>query len=78
MGLYCLLEHVCPQYAWGGSEGGRLINFQCRGVLLIWIIVGQWRPKLAVGAGWGCYIVFSRLPYLFFFLPLSGNRPDID
>ena len=36
--------------------GGRVvrwywINFQCRGVLLIWIIVGQGPIALAVGAG---------------------------
>ena len=40
-------------------RGGRVVrrcwvNFQCRGVLLIWIIVGQGPPALAVGAGGGC------------------------
>ena len=30
------------------------VNFQCRGVLLIWIIVGQGPTALAVGAGGGC------------------------
>ena len=29
------------------------VNFQCRGVLLIWIIVGQGPTALAVGAGGG-------------------------
>ena len=29
------------------------VNFQCRGVLLIWIIVGQGPIVLAVGAGGG-------------------------
>ena len=44
------------------------VNFQCRGVLLIWIIVGQGPIALAVGAGGGCLDIFS-LAYLFF-LPL--------
>ena len=40
----------------GRGGGGRVVqwcwvNFQCRGVLLIWIIVGQWPIALAVGAG---------------------------
>ena len=58
--------------------GGRLVrrcwvNFQCRGVLLIWIIVGQGPVALAVGAGGGCLdIFFSHLSFLsFFFLSLS-------
>ena len=38
--------------------GGRVVrrcwvNFQCRGVLLIWIIVGQGPIALAKGAGGG-------------------------
>ena len=37
-------------------------NFQCRGVLLIWIIVGQGHTALVVGAGGGCLdFFFSRL-----------------
>ena len=37
------------------------INFQCRGVLLIWIIVGQGPIAIAlpVGAGGGCLDIFS-------------------
>ena len=54
-----------------------LSNFQCRGVLLIWIRVGQGPTVLAVGAGGGCLDIFS-LVYHFSFLPLSGRRPDID
>ena len=39
--------------------------FQCRGVLLIWIIVRQGPVALAVGAGWGCFdIFFSHLSFL--------------
>ena len=44
--------------------GGRVVrwywvNFQCRGVLLIWIRVGQGPTALAVGAGGGCMDIFS-------------------
>ena len=61
---------------YGGRGGGRVVrrccvNFQCRGVLLIWIIVGQGPIALAIGAGGECLDIFS-LVYLFFFffLPL--------
>ena len=55
--------------------GGRVVrwcwvNFQCRGVLLIWIIVGQGPTALVVGAGWGCLDIFS-LVYQFSFLSSS-------
>ena len=39
--------------------------FQCRVVLLIWIIVGQGRIVLAVGAGGGCCIFFLAPTFLF-------------
>ena len=35
------------------------VTFQCRGVLLIWIIVGQGPIALAVGAGDFCLGIFS-------------------
>ena len=40
-------------------RGGRVVRrcwviFQCRGVLIIWIIVGQGPVALAVGAGGVC------------------------
>ena len=54
------------------------VNFQCRGVLLIWITVGQGPIVLAVGAGRGCLDIFSLIYHLSFFLPISGRRPDID
>ena len=55
--------------------GGRVVrrcwvNFQCRGVLLIWIIVGQGHTLLAVGAGGGCLDIFS-LVYQFSLLSPS-------
>ena len=55
--------------------GGRVerrcwVNFQCRGVLLVWMIVGQGPIALAVGAGRGCLDIFSLI-YLFSFLSPS-------
>ena len=35
------------------------VNFQCQGVLLIWIIVGQGPTVLAVGANWGGFDICS-------------------
>ena len=65
--------------------GGRMVrrcwvNFQCSGVLLIWITVGQGPIVLAVGAGGGCLDSFFSLIYHLSFLSpsLSGRRPDID
>ena len=63
--------------------GGRMvrrcwIKFQGRGVLLIWIIVGQGPIALAVGAGGGVWAFFLSSITSLFFLPLSGRRPDID
>ena len=37
------------------------VNFQCRGVLLIWITVGQGPTTLAVGAGGGCLDIFTLI-----------------
>ena len=54
------------------------VNFQCRGVLLIWIIVGQGLTAPAVGAGGGVWTFFLSFLASIFFLPLSGRRPDID
>ena len=46
------------------------VNFQCWGVLLIWIRVGQGPTVLAVGAGGGCLDILS-LVYRFSFLSPS-------
>ena len=54
------------------------VNFQCRGVLLIWIVVGQGPTALAVGAGGVVWTFFLLSIISLFFLPLSGRRPDID
>ena len=63
--------------------GGRvvrfcLVNFQCWGVLVIWIRVGQGPNAFAAGAGGGCLDIFLSSDISLFFLPLSGRRPDID
>ena len=49
-----------------GLSGGSmaLLNFQCTGVLLICIIVGQWPTALKVGAGGGCLNIFSLVFHL--------------
>ena len=57
------------------------VNFQSRGVLLIWIREGQGPTAFAVGAGGGGGVVwtFSVSSIIaLFFLPLSRGRPDID
>ena len=46
------------------------VNVQCRGVPLIWIIVGQGPTALAVGAGWVVLIFFLSSIFSLFFLPL--------
>ena len=47
-------------------------KFQCLGVLLIWIIVGQGPIVLAVGAGGGLFGHFFSAISSLFFLPHSG------
>ena len=54
--------------------GGRVerrcwVNFQCRGVLLVWMIVGQGPIALAVGAGGGCLDIFSLICLFSFLSP---------
>ena len=51
------------------------VNFHCRGVLLIWIIVGQGPLALVVGVG-GSYLDIFFLVYLFSFLSsFLGDGP---
>ena len=47
------------------------VNFQCRGVLLIWILVGQGPIALAVGAGGVVWTFLSSSIFSPIFLPLS-------
>ena len=54
--------------------GGRVVrrcwvNSQCRGVLLIWIIVGQGPIVLVVGAGGGCLDILSLIYHFSFLSP---------
>ena len=53
------------------------LNFQCRGVLLIWITVGQGPTVLAVGGGGGCLDNVLSFIISLLFLPLYGRRPNI-
>ena len=45
------------------------VNFQCWGVILIWIIVGQGPTALTVGAGGGCFDIFSLIYHFFLLSP---------
>ena len=64
---------------WGGRVVRRCwVNFQCRGVLLICMVVGQGPTALAVGAGgvvW-TFLLSSILSLLC--LSPFGRRSDID
>ena len=63
------------------ERGGRVerrcwVTFQCRGVLLVWMIVGQGPIALAVGAGRGVFgHFFSHLAFLFSFSLSLGDGP---
>ena len=56
---------------------GCWVNFQCQGVLLIWITVGQGPTAHVVGAG-GCCLDVSTLIYPFSPLSPFERRSDID
>ena len=70
--------HLTEQGGGGGGSGGARwcwVNFQCRGVLPFFIIVGQGPTALTVGAGGGCLDIFD-LVYRLFSLSLSlGDGP---
>ena len=63
----------------GVVEGGVRwcwVNFQCRGILLIWMIVGQGPAALEVGAGGGCLDIFSLFNHFLSSFSLSqGDGP---
>ena len=62
-----------PSPTIGGGRVARwcCVNFQCWGVLLIWMRVGQGPTALAVSAG-GCSLdIFLSSIISLFFLPLS-------
>ena len=51
-------------------------NFQCRGVLLVWINVGQGHTALAIDSGGGCFdACFSHLSALTSFSLSLGDDP---
>ena len=54
------------------------VNFQCQGILLIWIIVGQGPVALAVGAGGGGLDIVSLVYHFSLLSTLSGRWPHID
>ena len=63
-----------------GEGGGRVmgwcwVNFQCRGVLLTSIIVGQGLTALTVGAGEGCLDIFSLVYHFSSFSLSLGDGP---
>ena len=53
------------------------VNFQCWGILLIWMRVGQGPTALAVGAGGGFLDIFLSSIISVFFHPLSGDDGPI-
>ena len=66
---------VHPDLGYKAAGGGRVVrwswvNFQCRGVLLVWMIVRQGPIVLAVGAGGGCLDSFTLI---YPFSPLSPS-----
>ena len=65
--------------AGGGGRVARWcwVNFQCWGVLLIWMRVGQGPTALAVGAGGAVWTFFLSSIISLFFLPLSGGDGPI-
>ena len=50
------------------------VNFQCRGVLLVWIRVGQGPTAFSVGADGGCLDIFTLI-YLSSFSLSLGDDP---
>ena len=73
---FVAIYHACFKSGGGRVVRGCLVNFQCWGVLLIWIIEGQGPVVLAVGADGGCFgIFFSRLSLLFSFSLSLGDGP---
>ena len=63
---YVLLLDINEKSGWLG-RAMVLGSFQCRGVLLLWHMVGQGPAVLAAGAGRvGCFFYFFHLVYPIF------------
>ena len=60
---------LSPSLGGGRVERRCWVNFQCRGVLLVWMIVGQGPIALVVGAGGGCLDIFSLICLFSFLSP---------
>ena len=74
--LYVLSKLVCIlQGVGGGVLRWCWVNFQCWGVLLIWVRLGQGPTALAVGADWGCLDIFSLVYHFSFLSPSLGDGP---
>ena len=76
-GKLLVLIRPVLEYFWGGRVVRWCwVNFQCRGVLLIWIRVGQGPTALAVGVGGGCLDIFSLVCHFSLTFSLSlGDGP---
>ena len=71
-GQKCLVKPLSTFNIGGGRVERRCwVNFQCRAVLLVWMIVGQGPIALAVGAGRGV----CHLSFLFSFSLSLGDGP---
>ena len=53
-------------------------DFQCRGVLLIWIKVGPGPTLFAVAADRGCLDIFPHVYHFFFLSPSLWETADTD
>ena len=77
---------ICPPVCgdnprdWGGWSGGAKVlgKLSVPGRPTVWIIERRGPTVLAVGAGGVVWTFFLSSIISFFFLPLSGRRPDID
>ena len=74
--FFSCLSFLSSFSLWGGRVVRRCwVNFQCWGVLLTWITVGQGPIVLAVGAGGGCLDIFTLIYHLFSFSLSLGDGP---
>ena len=72
--LFDLKYHLLPLIGGGRVVRWSWVNFQCRGVLLVWIRVGQGPTALVVGAGGGCLDIFTLIyPFSSFSLSLGDD-----
>ena len=72
MCAYLLTTCTCSNNAWRGWSGGAKVlgKLPVPGRPTIWITVGQGPTALAVGAGGGCFDIFTLI---YPFLPLSPS-----